>query len=660
MKITLQSISKAFGGREIFKDFSLEIQGGTRIVIVGANGAGKTTLLRMMAGVENPEAGRVITPKGARVGYVAQELDDAALDTPLLDWVLDVLPSWSDFWREWEEATRRHDEQKLAALGKRHSELEQVYGYNPEQRAHAVLSGLGFAVAEHTALLRTFSGGWRERAKLARVLVAGADILLLDEPTNHLDIEAVEWLEEYLCSFKGVLALVAHDRVFMDRIGTHVLFLGWTRPLFRKGTFANFLDWQAEIDDQQRREAKKLSDDIGKKMDFVRRFKAKATKARQAGSKRKQALKLEKQLAGLAPEPKRRTLGFKWPEPKRGDKTVASIVDLQFGFAPNTPLWPKLNANIYRGQKIALVGANGCGKSTLLKIITGQLATSSGRVELGPATQVGYFSQHQLEILDTEKSTLPEIRRLSDPRTTEEELMSVLGLFLLGQSYFDRLVSQLSGGEKSRLVLATLFLARANFLVLDEPTNHLDLESREALIQALDDYSGTILLVAHDRWLLESVAEQVWALSSHGIETYDDYAEYEAARRQTSTSAPADSLLMPGDPDSSKIDTDRESLKRIKRAQAELRNTLYRELKPKQTALVAKEKQLEAALAQIADIEVTLADPAVYANAVQSAALLKDYHQAREHSEKLLEDMETMEQEIGAIEEKRKQLGVEV
>jgi ATP-binding cassette subfamily F protein 3 len=651
MKITLHSIDKAFGGRDVFSDFSLEIPSGARLVIVGSNGAGKTTLLRMMAGVENPDAGRVLIPKGARLGYVAQELDESVLDVPLLEWILDVLPSWSDFWREWEAATKKHDEQKLAALGKRHAELEQVYGYNPEQRAHAVLSGLGFAEREHELPLRAFSGGWRERAKLGRVLVAGADILLLDEPTNHLDIEAVEWLENYLLNYKGVLALVAHDRVFMDRIGTHVLFLGWTKPLYRRGVFSDFLAWQDEIEEQQRREAKKIADEIEKKMDFVRRFKAKATKARQAGSKKKAAIKLEKELAGFSPEPRRKILNFKWPEPKRGDKTVASLVDLSFGFEVGKPLWSTLNANIYRGQKIAVVGPNGCGKSTLLKILTGLLAPDTGNVELSPATQIGYFSQHQLEILDPDKSALSEIRRLSDPKTTEEELMSVLGLFLLGQNYFDRQVRDLSGGEKSRLVLATLFLARANFLVLDEPTNHLDLESREALIQALDDYPGTMLLVAHDRWLLENVAEQVWALSAEGLTVYaDGYEEYEAARR---------SQAAPSSDAAPKAEQDRETLKRIKREQAEVRNAIYRELKPKQDELQAKEKELEAVLTQIAEIEAVLADPEVYADVNRSGALLKDYSQARERSELLLEDMERLEQDVTSLEERRKTLSLE-
>ncbi len=314
MKITIQELSKSFGGRDIFNNFSLEVDSGVRLCVCGPNGTGKSTLLRLLAGVESPDAGRVILPRGCRLGFVEQELSDAALDTPLLTFVLDVLHDWNDFWAQWEDAAARKDEALLAGLMQRQTELEAQYGYNPEHRAKAVLSGLGFSERKWGRTLRELSGGWRERAKLARVLTAGADVLLLDEPTNHLDVEAVEWLESFLLDFKGALVFVAHDRVFMDNVGSHVLYLGLSKPVFRKATYTQFLALQEEYNAQREREARALQDDLNRKMAFVERFRAKATKARQAGSRQKMAKKLEKQLEDYRPEPKRKELSFTWPE----------------------------------------------------------------------------------------------------------------------------------------------------------------------------------------------------------------------------------------------------------------------------------------------------------------------------------------------------------
>ena len=432
MKITIQELSKSFGGRDIFNNFSLEVDSGVRLCVCGPNGTGKSTLLRLLAGVESPDAGRVILPRGCRLGFVEQELSDAALDTPLLTFVLDVLHDWNDFWAQWEDAAARKDEALLAGLMQRQTELEAQYGYNPEHRAKAVLSGLGFSERKWGRTLRELSGGWRERAKLARVLTAGADVLLLDEPTNHLDVEAVEWLESFLLDFKGALVFVAHDRVFMDNVGSHVLYLGLSKPVFRKATYTQFLALQEEYNAQREREARALQDDLNRKMAFVERFRAKATKARQAGSRQKMAKKLEKQLEDYRPEPKRKELSFTWPEAPHLEKVALAAADLAFHFEDGRELWPALTFTLYRGQRVALVGPNGCGKSTLLRLLAGRLERCGGNVVTAPQLRLGFYTQHQMDTLRPDTTVLGEIRRLADPRTTEEELMSVLGLFLLG------------------------------------------------------------------------------------------------------------------------------------------------------------------------------------------------------------------------------------
>jgi ATP-binding cassette subfamily F protein 3 len=658
VNINIQNISKSYGGRDILLDFSLEIPSGVRLCVCGPNGSGKSTLLKILAGKESPDSGKISLPRETRLGYVEQELDEARLDTRLLSFVLDVLPDWNDFWEEWEQAVAARDEAAILRLSVRQDELEQKYGYNPEHRAKAVLSGLGFAEHKWKRTLRELSGGWRERAKLARVLTAGADVLLLDEPTNHLDLEAVEWLESFLLEYRGVLVFVAHDRVFMDKTGTHLLYLaGNGKAVFRKGSFSHFISLQEEFNEQRAREAARLQDEIERKMDFVRRFKAKATKARQAGSRQKMAKKLEKELEGLQTEPKRKELGFKWPSPPQSERTVLSVADLAFAFPDGRRMWDKLSFTLYRGQKIALAGPNGCGKSTLLRILVGRLERTGGSIALGQQVRLGYFSQHQLDTLNPAGTVLGEIRRLSDPRTTEEELMSVLGLFLLGQKYFDRMVGTLSGGEKSRLILAALFLARCNFLVLDEPTNHLDLESREALVEALSAYEGTLLMVAHDRYLLNAAADQIWALSPAGFSVFengfDEYAEDRRRARQQENSLALEQRRA----ESSRVSgLSRDDVKRRKRERAEARKALYKAMKPLQRVYAEREAELESVFAAQSETEALLADPKVYADSARATALLKEFHALQRKSEDLLEKLATAEAALAPYEAQKASL----
>jgi len=608
-KISILSLAKAYGGRDVLRDFCLEIDAGTRLAVVGRNGAGKSTLLRLLAGQDEPDSGRVAYPPGARVGYVAQELDETDLKTPLLSFVMAALPSWGSFWRDWDRAARDGDENALKELAARQTRLEHELGYNPEHRAKAILSGLGFDDRQWGRELAALSGGWRERAKLARVLAAGADILLLDEPTNHLDLEAVEWLESYLLAYEGVLVFVAHDRVFLDRVATKTLFLGDGKPVVRPGSFSDFLSWREELDSRLGRQAQHIDGKIKRQMANIDRFRFKSSKARQAQSKLKSVTRLEKELEELRearPESGGPTLSFSLPEPERGDKTVVSAADVTFGFPNRPPLWEALTFHIYRGQKIALAGPNGSGKTTLLKLVTGNLSPHSGRVRVGSGIKMGYYSQHQTELLALDQTVISEMKRMAGPKASHQEVCGILGLFLLGEGYFERPVAQLSGGEKSRLLLAGLFAARANFLVLDEPTNHLDLESREALTRALADYSGTILLVAHDRHLLAEVADEVWSVGHGGITVHlGGFEEYDRMLREAAKAAV--SAEQPGK-------AGRRDDKERRRRLAEERNALYRELKPRKEAYATHEAELETILDEQHRVETAMADPATYAD----------------------------------------------
>lgn len=391
-------------------------------------------------------------------------------------------------------------------------------------------------------------------------------------------------------------------------------------------------------------------------MAFVERFRAKATKARQAGSRQKMAKKLEKQLEDYRPEPKRKELSFTWPEAPHLEKVALAAADLAFHFEDGRELWPALTFTLYRGQRVALVGPNGCGKSTLLRLLAGRLERCGGNVVTAPQLRLGFYTQHQMDTLRPDTTVLGEIRRLADPRTTEEELMSVLGLFLLGQEYFDRQVSALSGGEKSRLVLASLFLRRCNFLLLDEPTNHLDLESREALISALQKFDGTLLMVAHDRWLLSQVGAEAWELTRRGLDLYPDFTSYDTARRArlaqplgAAKSGPAAASKAgpkagPGEQPVSALS--REEQKRLKREQAARRNALHKELKPLQERYAALEKDLAAVLEEQSAVEAQLADPQVYADHNRSNELLRAFDAHKQRSEQLLEEMTALEESL--------------
>ncbi|BDQ36526.1 ABC transporter ATP-binding protein [Pseudodesulfovibrio nedwellii] len=648
-RITVQSLSKSYGGEPVFSDVAFEVTPGMRLALTGPNGCGKSTLLKVLAGEIEPDTGQLTLSKGAQVGYVAQEMTGTVLEHQLLSWVLSALPSWNEFWEEWEKAVAADDNARIEKLSHRQAEFEERYGYNPDHKARAILTGLGFSDDDLLKDIGELSGGWRERAKLGRVLLQGADILLLDEPTNHLDLEAVEWLEEYLLGFRGTLAFVVHDRIFLNRVGTHVLFLGTGKPVFRKGSFDEFLVWDEENRSQRQKEADKLSARIDNEYKYINKFRVKARKAAQAQSKLKKVEKLEQELNQIkeaqAASHRGRSLNFRLPEPKRGDKVPASAVDLEFHYDGVESVWPTLDFQLFRGKKVAVVAPNGAGKSTLLKLITGSLTPTAGHVKVGSGTDLGYFSQHQHEILNLDNSVIGEIRRLSDSNLTEEQVMSVLGLFLLGESFFERKIKGLSGGEKSRLLLATLFLSRSNFLILDEPTNHLDIETREGLIRALKNYAGTLLFVAHDRYLLNEVAEEIWALDKDGLTQHlGGFEAYHAKSKQEEACRVGLAAC-----NSEEVREKRKLSKEEKRRQAEERNRLYRTLKPLKKEYDKLEGDWEKVLDEQALLEEKMNDPVTYEKPEEALKLNNAYKEASEWAENLMLRMGELEEKIEAL-----------
>ena len=653
MKLTLDAISKRLNGKDLFTDFSLELQSGMRLCICGANGVGKSVLLKIMAGKEDVDKGNVLHGKNIHIGYVEQELTLNTPDITLLHYVQSALPNWELFWNDWNNATQENNTERILQLTQKQLEWEERYGYAPEYYCTEILFGLGFTSQDLNKTLYELSGGYRERAKLARVLVTGADILLLDEPINHLDLDAIEWLEKFLCYFKGIIVFIAHDRVFMDNVATHTLYLGGSKPFLRKGSYSNIIQLLHEIEEQKKLQSQHIEKEIEAKMTFIERFKAKSSKARQANSKQKAVKRLEKELESLQQEKKQRTISFRFPTPHKAEKTLVIAENLSKKFNDRT-LWYNLNFTIYNDSVIALVGPNGSGKSTLLKTILGIIKPSTGTIIQSPSLRFGYFSQHQSDILYEQNTVLEEIYRLSDQKSSYEEQMSVLGLFLLVE-HCNSHISSLSGGEKNRVILASIFLSKANMLILDEPTNHLDLETRYALITALSNFQGAILLIAHDRHLLQQIAKEYWHISHLGITPYYTYDEYMKAKYseikpsliERESSSPKNSSTL-----QDKGALQKEDRKKQKQIEAQIRSQYYTRIKPLKENYTEQEEILSTLYHRISEIETTLSLKEMYENISYIEDLTKELSQ-------LYQQIDTTIEKLIDIEEKMKEINNE-
>ena len=647
-KLTLNSISKSIGERSLFEDVSLTLEDWDRLSITGPNGCGKSTLLNIICGLDKPDSGSVdISPSQLGIGYCTQDIEAQDLSRVLIDWVLEALPSWNEFWQRWQKAQDSGNEKEMQRLADEQSRLENFYGYHPETKARSILLGLGFDESMQSAPLQNLSGGWRERAKLAQALIKGSDILLLDEPTNHLDLEALNWLEQFLKGFKGIVVFVAHDRYFLDQICNRILYLGdGSRPVTHKGNFSSFLSKQQEVEETTKKEIEKIDRQIEHKQKFVDRFRYKASKASLAQSRIKQIQALQEKKQELHLPEKNKNLSFRWQDPQRSGDIVLSVRDLEFHYQSGNFLWPGLSFTICRGQKIALLGQNGCGKSTLLKLIMDELNPSQGEINPGTKVKPAYFSQHMTDKLFEEGTVLDEMRRLRPEITKNEEIYAALGLFLLDETYWEQKIRDLSGGERSRLLLASIFLSGANFLVLDEPTNNLDLESRESLIHALKNFGGTLLMVAHDRHLLNEAADQLWYLSEKGL----DLIDHDFLHQRNQPQKPQNASKKDEDGASTK-DCIKKDRKEQKRQEAQRRNYVNQAVKSKTQRYQDLEGQLEKVLHRQEELEGKLAAPETYQSGEDVTKMNKDYKVLQEQSEEIINEMQQLEQEIKQIQE---------
>ncbi|HEX6761539.1 MAG TPA: ABC-F family ATP-binding cassette domain-containing protein [Gaiellaceae bacterium] len=533
------ALRKELSGDVLFDGVSFKLERRDRLALAGPNGAGKTTLLRILAGETTYQGGELAFEKGTRIALHDQR-PPAASRVPLRDYVLagtaDLAAVEGDL-RTLEDAmaSGTHDDATLRRYAEAQARLEHAGGYDWRDRAAAVVRGLGFSDADLERPLSSFSGGELTRASLARALASQPDLLLLDEPTNHLDIESLEWLEQMLRTVDAAVILVAHDRWFLEAVTTAVLELDRGRSTFFPGAWHVWRLEQAARAIHVQKQADRQAEQIARLERFVERFRYKASKARQAQSKLKQIGRI-KAVRVEAPDARRRTLGFEFLKPPRSGRDVVVAEGLVVS-AGDKRLVDDGTFAIERGEHVALVGPNGSGKTTLLETILGRREPDGGRVRLGHGVVPAYFSQHEAE-LDERGSVLDAA--ISGTGLRRPEAQMLLGRFLFsGWDEHEKPVVALSGGERRRLALAVVVASGANFLVLDEPTNHLDLESRESLEAALEAFPGTVLLVSHDRALLDAVAGRLLAVEDRGIVSYTGgFADYTQAQADEPVAAP--------------------------------------------------------------------------------------------------------------------------
>ena len=525
--IRLSRVSRNYGVHEVLREVEWLIPPDGRVGLVGPNGAGKTTLLRLIAGFEEPDAGSVDIVRGTSLGYLPQE--GARLpEGTLLEAMLEPFREVYDLERELE---RLHHEmatatgERLESLTRQSGEVQHRFeaagGFDLEIRAKIILGGLGFAPQDHARPLKEFSGGYRMRAALGALLLRRPDCLLLDEPTNHLDLEAVAWLEAFLADAPSALVVVSHDRTFLNRLATSIAEVENGKVRVWAGNYDRFRKAKDEARDIARKKAAQEAHRVEEIERFVERFRYKATKARQVQSRIKMLEKMERTEL-MAEE---LSWNFSFPAVARSAQRVALLRDIDKSYGSRRVL-AGASLEIFRGDRVALVGPNGCGKSTLLQILAGRVTPEAGQVELGEKVVLHYFAQHVLETLTAGRTVLEEMQAWA-PGMGAQRLRSLLGIFQFsGEDVFKR-VEVLSGGEKNRLALARLTLDPGNFLLLDEPTNHLDLPTREALEDALAGYTGTLLFVSHDRYFINKVATRVVAFEQGRLLAfrggYDDY-----------------------------------------------------------------------------------------------------------------------------------------
>ncbi|MGH8381667.1 ATP-binding cassette domain-containing protein [Pseudomonas sp.] len=634
--IRLSNLTLQRGPQRLLEGAELTLHAGHKAGLIGANGAGKSSLFALLRGELTPDSGDCQLPADWRIAHMRQEVD--TLDRLAVDYVLDGDARLRKVQVDLVAAEAAHDGTALARL---HIELDSADGYTADARARKLLAGLGFTNEQMDRRVGDFSGGWRMRLNLAQALMCPSDLLLLDEPTNHLDLDAILWLEDWLKGYPGTLLLISHDRDFLDAVVDHVAHVEQCKLTLYRGGYSAFERTRAERLAQQQQAYEKQQAQRAHMEKYIARFKAQATKARQAQSRIKALERMEELSAAHVDSP----FDFTFRESEKISSPLLDLSEGRLGYGEKTIL-EKVKLQLTPGARIGLLGPNGAGKSTLIKNLAGELEPLGGRLVRGENLSVGYFAQHQLDSLDNKASPLLHLQRLA-PTEREQTLRDFLGGFDFRGGRIDEPVLNFSGGEKARLALALIAWERPNLLLLDEPTNHLDLEMRLALTMALQEFSGAVLVVSHDRHLLKSTTDDFLLVADGKVETFDgdldDYTRWLVEYRQRN--APVSSTPVNAD-------------KTDKKAQRQAAAALRQQLAPHKREADKLERELGSLHEQLAKIDASLGDSALYEAArkdelrdllAQQAKVKVREAELEEAWMAALEQLETMQAELEAL-----------
>jgi ATP-binding cassette subfamily F protein 3 len=529
--LTINEVSYFIGNKQLYDKCSLFVKPTDKIGLIGMNGTGKSTLIKLITGELVPDSGNISLQTGYTIGYLNQDMLSLRTTSSIKDVAMEAFSHVLELQKQEEEILHEMEtnyrDELVDELTKIQESIERLGGYDMESRAEAVLEGVGFRTQDLDKPLENFSGGWRMRVLLAKLLLQHPSLLILDEPTNHLDIESIKWLEKYLIDYDGAIIVISHDRFFLDNVVNRIVELENKRLSSYSGNYSFYQKEKAERLEIQENAYKNQQKHIEKTTEFINKFRSKATKAKQVQSKIKMLDKLDKIEAVEKFTPKIR---FNFNILQQSGKSVAVIDNISKSYGDLT-IFKNSSATIERGDKIGLIGVNGKGKSTLLRMIAKTEEPDSGQVIHGPNVIPAFYAQHQLESLNLENNIVQELTAV-DPERTVEDIRKIAGMFLFSNDDVYKVIKVLSGGEKARVALAKILLSRGNFLLLDEPTNHLDVVAIEILAQAIMQYQGTCIIISHDRYFVSKVTNKIWYIDDCKLREYPgDYEAFENSKK---------------------------------------------------------------------------------------------------------------------------------